>query len=62
MRSCGVLVHRPSRLGAGAAVLAAKFPCRDGVLAKDALERAKTVHHFDSVISHNFKCIRLSQV
>jgi hypothetical protein len=61
MCSRGVLVHCPSRLGAAAAVLAAKLPCRDGMLAKDAPERAKAVHHFDCVISHNFKCSRLSR-
>jgi hypothetical protein len=56
----GVLVHCPSRLGATVTVLAAELPCGDGMFTKRTLERAKTVHHFDGVISHSFKSSRLS--
>jgi hypothetical protein len=55
-----VLVHCPSRLGTTAAVLAAKLLRGDGVFAKWAFERRKTVYHFDGVISHSFKGSRLS--
>jgi hypothetical protein len=60
MCSRGVLVHCPSRLGAAVAVLAAKLLCSDGVFTKWTLEHAKSVHHFDGVMSHSFKCSRLS--
>ena len=59
MFCCGVLVHCPSRLGATVTVLAAEVLGGDGMLTKRTLERAKTVHHFDGVISHSFKCSRL---
>jgi hypothetical protein len=59
MCSRGVLGHRPGRLGAAVAVLAAELPCGNGVLTQRALERAKAVHHRDGVISHSFKCSRL---
>ena len=54
-----MLIHCLGRLGAAAAVLAAELPCGDGVFAQKALERAKAVHHFDGVMSHNFKYRRL---
>ena len=57
----GVLVHYLSRLGAATAVLAAKLPRGDGVFTKQALERAKTLHHRDGVMSHTLKCSRISQ-
>jgi hypothetical protein len=57
----GVLVHCPSRLDATVTILAAELLCGDGMFTKRTLERAKTVHHFDSVISHSFKCSRLSR-
>jgi hypothetical protein len=57
----GVLVHGPSRLGAAVAVQAVEFPCGDRVSTESALEYAKTVHHFDGVMSHNFNC-RLSSL
>src|SRR5450755_2882413 len=52
---CGrrVLVHCPSCLRAAVSVLAAEIPCGDGVFAKRARKRAKAVHHFDGVMSHN---------
>ena len=56
-----MLVHYLSRLGATIAVLAAELPCGDGVSTKWALERAKTSHHCDGVMSHSFKCSRLSR-
>jgi hypothetical protein len=61
MCSRGVLVHCPSRLGAAAAVLAAKLQCSDGVFTKWALKGDKAVHHFDGVMSHSFNCSRLSR-
>jgi|HubBroStandDraft_3_1064219.scaffolds.fasta_scaffold76644_1 hypothetical protein len=57
----GVLVHCPSRLGAAVTVLAAELPCCDAMFTNWTLERAKTVHHFDGVISHSFKSSRLSR-
>jgi hypothetical protein len=56
MGSRGVLVHRPSRLGAAVAIQAAEIPCGDGVFTKSALEDAKAVHHFDGVMSHSLDC------
>jgi len=56
----GVLVHCPSRLGATVTVLTAELLCGDGMFTKRTLERAKTFHHFDGVMSHSFKCSRLS--
>jgi hypothetical protein len=56
MYSNGVLVHHPGSLGAAAAVLGAELPCSNRVLAKYTLKSAKSVHHFDGVMSHNFKC------
>jgi hypothetical protein len=53
MRSRGVLVHCPSRLGAAATVLAVELPCGDGVFAEWALENGKAIHHFDAVMSHS---------
>jgi len=60
MCSRGVLVHYLSRLGAATAVLAAEVPRGDEVSTTWALERAKTLHHCDGVMSHSFKCSRLS--
>jgi len=57
----GVLVHCPSRLSATVTVRAAELLCGDGMFTKRTLECAKTVHHFDGVISHSFKCSRLSR-
>src|SRR5580700_2919541 len=57
----GVLVHCPSRLGATVTVRAAELPCGDRMFTNWTLERAKTVHHFDGVISHSFKSSRLSR-
>jgi hypothetical protein len=56
MYSNGVLVHHPGSLGAAAAVLGAELPCSNRVLAKYTLKSAKSVHHFDGVMSHAFKC------
>lgn len=61
MRSRGVLVHCPSRLGAAAAVLVAELQCSDRVLTQWALERGKTVHPLDGVMSHSFHCSCLSR-
>jgi hypothetical protein len=55
----GVLVHRLGRLGAAVAVMTAEIPCGDGVFTKWALERAKTGHHCDRVISHNLESSRI---
>jgi hypothetical protein len=60
MCSRGVLIHCPGRLGAAVAVLAAELLCVDGVLTDWALERAKAVHHCNGVMSHSFKCSRIS--
>ena len=40
-----VLIHCPSRLSTGVAVLAAEFTRGDGVFTKWTLERPKAVHH-----------------
>src|SRR5580700_1066112 len=61
MCSRGVLVHYPSRLGTAVAVLAAEFLCGNGMFTERTHERAKTVHYFDGVMSHNFKYRRLSK-
>ena len=53
----GVLVHCPSRLGATVTVLAAELLRGDGMFTKRTLEPAKTVHHFDGVISHSFSVV-----
>jgi hypothetical protein len=58
MLSRGVLVHDPSGLGAAVAVLAAELPCRDGMLTNRTLERAKTVHQCDGVMSHTMSPVR----
>jgi|HubBroStandDraft_6_1064221.scaffolds.fasta_scaffold3477971_1 hypothetical protein len=55
MRNPGVLVHYFSRLGATTAVLAAELPRGDAVSTQWALERAKTLHKGDGVMSHSFK-------
>src|ERR1022692_2420528 len=60
MCSRSVLVHCPSRLGAATAVLAAEVRCCDGVLATWARERGHAIDQFDGVMSHSFKCSRLS--
>jgi hypothetical protein len=62
MRMCshGVLVHGPSRLGAAVAVQAAELLRGDRMFTKWTLKRAKAIHHRDGVMSHNFKCSRLS--
>ena len=62
MCSRGMLVHCFSRLGAAATVLTAKLLRGDGVFTEWALERGKTVHHFDGVMSHSFNCRRSSLV
>jgi hypothetical protein len=54
--SRGVLVHRPSRLGAAVTILAAELLRGDGVLTKRASEGCKAVYHFDGVLSHCFHC------
>ena len=59
--SRGVLVHRPSRLGAAVTVLAAEIPRCDGVLTNRALERAEAVHNRDGVMSHSFIIVLLSR-
>jgi hypothetical protein len=61
MCSPGVVVHYLSRLGATTAVLAAEVPSGDGVPAKRTLERAKAFHHRNGVMSHTFKCSRISR-
>jgi hypothetical protein len=58
MRSRGVVVHRPGRLGTAVAVLGAELLRGDGVFTEWTLERAKAVHHCDGVMSHNFNCSR----
>jgi hypothetical protein len=60
MYSRSVLVHRPSRLDAAAAVLAVELQYCQGVLAMWARERGHAVDQFDGVMSHTFKCSRLS--
>jgi hypothetical protein len=59
MCSRGVLVHYLGRLGATTAVLAAELPCGDGVSTKWALERAKTLHHCDGVMSHSSRVVAI---
>ena len=54
MCSCGVLVHCPSRLGAAVTILAIELLCGHGMFADRTLERAKTVHQCDGVVSHNY--------
>ena len=61
MCSRGVLIHCPSRLGATAAVLATELQGSDAVFATLARERDQAVGHFDGVMSHSFKCSRLSR-
>ena len=61
MRSRGVLVHCPSRLGATVALQAAEISRSDGLFTKSASEHAKAVHHLDGVMSHSFNC-RLSSL
>jgi hypothetical protein len=61
MCSRGVLVHCPSRLGATAPVLAAELQGRDRVLTMWACERGQTLEYCDRVMSHSFKCSRLSE-
>ena len=61
MCSRGMLVHRLSRLGAAAAVLAAELLCDHGVFTKQALERGKAVRPFDRIKSHTFNCSHLSR-
>ena len=56
-----VFVHCPSCLGAAAAVLAAEVPCGDGVLTMWAGEHRHATHYLDRVMSHIFKCSRLSE-
>ena len=56
----GVLVHCPSRLGATVTVLASELPCGDRMFTNRALERAKTVHHFDGVMSHSSSLVAYS--
>src|ERR1700726_4264526 len=60
--SRGVHVHFPRRLGAAAPVLAAELPCGDGVPAKGTGEGGQAVNHLDGVMSHSFKCSRLSEM
>jgi hypothetical protein len=60
MCSRGMLVHYFSRLRATTAILATEIPRGDGVSTKWALERAKALHRRDGVMSHSFKCSRLS--
>jgi len=57
MCGCCVLVHRFSRLGAAVAAMAAEILCGDGVSTNWTLERAKTVHHFDRIMSHSFSVV-----
>jgi hypothetical protein len=61
MCSRGVLVHYLSRLGATTAVLAVEVPRGDGVSTQWALERVKTLHHLNGVMSHSLKSSRLSR-
>ena len=60
MRNRCVLIHRPRRLGAAVAVLAAELQCGDGVFTAQARERGQIVGHRDRVMSHTFKCSRFS--
>ena len=57
MYSGGVVVHCPGSLGAATAVLDAELPCSDRMLTKYTLERAKTVHHLDRVMSHTSRVV-----
>ena len=56
----GMLVHRSSRLGAAATVLAAEIPCGDGVFTEWAFEHGKAAHLFYDVMSHSFNYRRSS--
>jgi hypothetical protein len=56
-----MLIHCPRRLSAAAAVLAAEVPCGDGVLTMWAGEHRHATHYLDRVMSHIFKCSRLSE-
>ena len=55
MCSRSVIVHRPSRLGSAAAVLAAELRCGNGVFAMLACERGHVVQRLNRVMSHSFK-------
>jgi hypothetical protein len=57
----GVLIHCLSRLGAAAAVLAAELQRGDRGFTTWACERDQAVDRFDGVMSHAFKCSRLSR-
>jgi hypothetical protein len=52
--SRSVLVHCPSRLGAAVTILAMELLGGDGMFTKRTLERAKTVHQCDGVVSHSY--------
>ena len=54
MYSCGVLVHCPRGLGAAVTILAIELLCGHGMFANRTLERAKTVHQCDGVMSHTY--------
>ena len=54
MCSRSVLVHCPSRLSAAVTILAMELLGGDGMITKRALERAKTVHQCDGVVSHSY--------
>jgi len=56
-----MLIHGPSCLGAAAAVQAAEVVCGDGMSTMWTAERGQAVLHFDGVISHTFKCSRISE-
>jgi hypothetical protein len=55
-----VHVHCPRRLSAAAAVLTAEVSRGDGMFALWTVERGQAMHHLDRVMSHTFKCNRLS--
>ena len=52
MYGAGVLIHYSGSLSAATAVLGTELAGRDRMFAKYTLERAKTIHHLDRVMSH----------
>jgi hypothetical protein len=52
MRSRRVLIHRPRRMGAAVAVLAAELQCGGRVFTTQAREPGQSVDHRDRVMSY----------
>jgi hypothetical protein len=56
-----MLIHCPSCLGAAATTQTAEVACGDGMSTMWTAERSRVMLHFDGVISHIFKCSRISE-